>query len=71
MHDWEGDPRPYNECLRAWREAHDWSWQQVADELREPLATVKLHSNGRYPKDTRSRRRMMTLIDSIEPGGDT
>lgn len=64
MHDYETDPRPYDQVLRDWRERHGWSWQQTADELREPLATVQLHAKGRYPADTSQRRRLMTLIDA-------
>lgn len=64
-HDWESDPRSYDECLKDWRKRHGWTWRQVADELREPLATVELHAKGRYPRDTRSRRRLMTLIDQL------
>jgi ribosome-binding protein aMBF1 (putative translation factor) len=70
VHDWETDPRPYYQVLRAWREQHGWSWRQVADELREPLATVQLHAEGRYPKGegkTAQRRRLMTLIDRCGP----
>lgn len=60
---WETDPRPYDQVLKAWREAHGWTWQQVADELREPLATVQRHAKGKFPADTRARRRLMVLID--------
>ena len=64
MHDWETDPRPLADCLREWRERHGWSWQQVADELREPLATVQGLAKGREPKTgSKARRRLMTLID--------
>lgn len=72
MHNWQTDPRPYDACLKAWREQHGWTWQQTADELCEPLDTVQLHAKGRYPKDTAQRRRLMTLIDgSIPPRADT
>lgn len=64
MHDWEADPRSYDECLCDWRGRHGWTWQQVADELREPLATIQMHVKGRYPADTRQRRRLMTLVDA-------
>lgn len=62
-HDWEEDPRPYDVCLKDWRKRHEWTWREVADELREPLDTIKLHAKGRYPVNTSQRRRLMTLID--------
>lgn len=67
MHDYEADPRGYDECLRDLRDRHGWTWQQLADELREPLETVRLHAKGRYPRDTRQRRLLMTLIDAASP----
>jgi len=64
VHDWETDPRPYDQVLRAWRERHGWTWQQVADELREPLTTTQAHAKGRYtPPDAALRKRLMALID--------
>ncbi len=65
VHDWETDPRPYDQVLKAWREAHCWTWQQVADELREPLETVRRHAKGGSPGPMAQRRRLMTLIDRL------
>lgn len=63
LRNWEIDPRPFAECLKAWRTAHGWSWQETADELRKPLGSVQQMAKGREPVDEQSLRRLMTLID--------
>lgn len=62
-HDWESDPAAFAACLKAWRAAHGWSWQEAADELRKPLGSVQQMAKGRAPQDEASLRRLMTLID--------
>lgn len=66
-HDWEADHRPYDACLKDWRQRHGWTWAQTAEHLREKPSTLKLHADGRFPADTRQRRRLMTLIDRTQP----
>ena len=75
-HDWEADPRPYDQVLRDWRDTHGWRLADVAAELREPPGTVKMHLDGRFPgapddrSKTAQRRRLMTLIDlNVKKGG--
>lgn len=62
---WEADSRPFATCLRAWRDAHGWSWQETADALRKPLGSVQQMAKGRAPGDEPTLRRLMTLIDRL------
>jgi hypothetical protein len=64
-HDWETDPRPFADCLRAWRDARGWgrSRDRLTDELRTPRSTIEGWLAGRPCSNEAPLRRLMTLID--------
>lgn len=62
-HDWETDPRPLADCLKAWHRRPGWSRQRASEELRVPEPTYDTWCGGRPAIRERMIRRMMTLID--------
>lgn len=63
-HDWETDPRPLADCLKAWHAERGWTRDQAAAELRVSRTTYDGWCAGRRTDREASLRRMMTLIDS-------
>ena len=68
MHDWESDPRPLGDCLKAWQVTvnggREYGARKVAaDALRIGDATYAGMLKGRPTPYERTIRRLMTLID--------
>lgn len=61
--DWEADPRPFAECLKAWHSRPGWSRDRAAAELRTPPTTYYGWCAGRGCAAEGAMRRLMTLID--------
>ena len=66
VHDWENDPRPFGECLKAWHASHNWTRDQAAEELRMPRSTYDSLCSGRKADREAGLRRLMTLIDRLD-----
>jgi len=66
-HDWEADPRPFSECLKAWVAERGWTRNQAAAELRVPRSTYDKWCDGGKCDREASLRRLMTLIDRAAP----
>ena len=64
--DWESDPRPFADCLQAWRAARGLSREQLAAELRTPKTTLLGWLAGRSCASEAAIRRLMTLIDTAD-----
>lgn len=62
--DWEMDPRPLGECLRAWHNAHGWGRERAAAEVRLPVSTYNGLCAGRSSSLGPILRRLITLIDA-------
>lgn len=60
-HNWETDPRPLSEILKAWRP--EMTRAQKADALRIPLNTFNRMCDGRPADREETIRRLMTLAD--------
>lgn len=72
VHDWETDPRPFADCLKAWQPG--WTRDRKSAELRvgsiKPDGTTDRGSfdrwcDGRRCEREASLRRLMTLIDQL------
>lgn len=61
--DWEADPRPLADCLKAWHGGHGWGRELAAAELRVPVSTYNGWCAGRSCPHDGAIRRLMTLID--------
>lgn len=64
-HDWESDPRPFREALRAWMVSQGYdSAQEAADALGVRFTTFKgwLYQSRPCPYET-AFRRLMRAID--------
>jgi hypothetical protein len=70
MTDWEVDERGISECLKDWRQRHNWRVAEAAFQLRLPLGDFKAlctHGLGEESRGwERQIRRMMVLIDGHE-----
>jgi hypothetical protein len=64
MTDWEADPRPLSDCLKAWHKTRGWSRDEAATALRVPRKTYDGWCDGRMPEREAMIRRMMSLIDA-------
>lgn len=64
-HDWEADPRPFAECLKAWHTRPGWSRDRAAAELRTAPTTYYGWCAGRGCAAEGAMRRLMTLIDKV------
>jgi len=67
MHDWEADPRPLADCLKAWHGRPGWTRDRAAAELRVPRPTYDGWCAGRPAALEPSIRRLMTLVDRSSP----
>lgn len=60
---WETDPRPFGECLKAWHAGIPGGRAAAARELRVPATTYKGWCDGRGSPAEGAIRRLMTYID--------
>jgi hypothetical protein len=67
-HDWEADPRPLADCLKAWHAARGWTRNRAAAELRAPRSTYDGWCAGRPAGFEGTIRRLMTLLDRAATG---
>ena len=63
---WEKSKRPFSDDLKAWAAGRG-SRQQAADDLRVPLTTLHGWCAGRPCEREATIRRLMTMIDRLEP----
>lgn len=61
--DWESDPRPFGELLKAWHAARGLSRDEAAAELRVPRASYDSWCSGRACEREASLRRLMMLLE--------
>lgn len=63
-HNWEADPRPLSDCLKAWHaQPHIGGRDNGADALGVPRSTYDGWCAGRRQPIDRMVRKHMTLID--------
>lgn len=73
MHDWEADPRPLADCLKAWQVALNGGRTHGARALGQ--AALRIQSADTYAGLLKGRptpyeatiRRLMTLMDTNQP----
>ncbi len=61
--DWEADPRPLGEALKAWHRGRGQTRDQAAAEFRLPRSTYDGWCAGRMPASEGMVRRFMTLLE--------
>jgi hypothetical protein len=67
--DWEVDPRPLAECLKAWAKTRG-GRDAAAESLRVSRSTFDGWCDGRGASQERMVRRLMTLTDrALDPAG--
>lgn len=63
MHDWEADPRPLGECLKARAAARGLTRDEAAAEMRIPRGSYDQMCSGRPVDREATIRLLMTLLD--------
>ena len=61
--DWETDPRPLSECLKAWHGRLGWTRARAASELRVPIATYHEWCDGRPCRYEAAFRLLMSFLE--------